>query len=669
VLFPHFCALAQIPSAEDMQTKSRREVYQEGLEVREVRESSARDVGEALSKIEGVWKLRKGGIANDVVLRGFQGGNLNVLIDGARIYGACPGHMDPAAFHVDFAEVERIEITKGPFDLASQGSLGGSVNVIRKQPAAGLHLAPSLQLGSFGYVNPALTGSVGSARLEASFGYSFRRSLPFLDGHGNRMTEGAGYRPQFLNSEAFRVHTGWTGLRFSPRPNQSGELAYTRQDAANVLYPYLQMDAPYDIADRLSAGYRWADLAGALKSLRASGFYTAVRHWMTDEKRTSSVAALDVFSMATFARTRAVGARLDMEFENGILAGAESYQRNWDAVNSFRSRMMVADQNIVPNVNSTIAGFYADYSRNLTRRLRLGAGGRLDTANMYVRSASVNESLYLAYKGVSGLSRRDTNASWNLRASYGRSEAVELFLGAGSTVRVPDAQERYYNHQRPGTDWVGNPAIRPSRNTETNLGLNFRAHGFYLRPLVFYSAVTDYIAVHNQARLTAQPGITGVMARSYENVDARIYGGEVAFGASVHSRWLLSGGLSVSQGSKDPLPERGIFDTDLAEMPPVRGRTSLRYGTRLWFAELEGLAAGPQRCVDSDLRELATSGYFMMNVRAGIHRGPLALTFGVENVLDRFYLEFLSYQRDPFRTGFRVPEPGRNIFLNFGFTF
>ena len=75
----------------------------DSVEASEIRESPARDVGEALASTAGVWKLRKGGIANEIVLRGYQSKDLNVLVDGQRIYGACPSHMDPPAFHTDFA--------------------------------------------------------------------------------------------------------------------------------------------------------------------------------------------------------------------------------------------------------------------------------------------------------------------------------------------------------------------------------------------------------------------------------------------------------------------------------------------------------------------------------------------------------------------------------------
>jgi iron complex outermembrane receptor protein len=660
---------AQIPAQEDLETKSKRESWQEGLEMREIRESAAKDAGEALARIDGISKLRKGAIANDVVLRGFQSNNLNLLIDGVRIYGACPGHMDPAAFHVDFAEIERIEVTKGGFDLQNQGSLGGNVNIIRKRSAPGFHLTPALQLGSFGYVNPSLTGSAGTDRIEVSGGYSFRQSNPFRDGRGLRMTEVGGYLPAHKDDDAFRINTSWGALRFSPARNQSGELSYTHQNGANVLYPYLQMDSPYDIADRLSARYEWRERSGAVERIQVLGYYTAVRHWMTDELRTSSLTGRDVFSMATYAHTRVSGGRADFTLRRGVTAGFESYQRNWDAVNSFRMPAMVADQNIVPNVNTTTAGFFADWNYNITDRIRVGAGARFDTANMAVRSTTINTNLLLAYKGVANLDKRDSNPSLNARFAAGLTNSLEFFVGGGSTVRVPDAQERYFNHRRMGSDWVGNPALVATRNTEATTGLNFRRRGFYLKPSLFYSSLANYITVHNQARRSSQPGVMNTMARSYENTDARIYGGEVTYGLSLLSRWLISGGASYSRGTRDAIPSLGIYNTNFAEMPPLRGRTSVRYGTRLWFAEVEGIAAAPQRRVDTDLREAPTAGYGVLNLKAGWHAKRFTLTAGLDNIFNHYYIEHLSFQRDPFRTGMRVPEPGRNLFLNIAYAF
>ena len=58
-----------------------------------------------------------------------------------------------------------------------------------------------------------------------------------------------------------------------------------------------------------------------------------------------------------------------------------------------------------------------------------------------------------------------------------------------------------------------------------------------------------------------------------------------------------------------------------------------------------------------------------MNATAGFRQGRLRLTAGVANVFDRLYVDHLSYQRDPFRSGVRVPEPGRSLFANASFRF
>jgi len=225
------------------------------LEASELREGTAVDIGEALGWKAGLWRLRKGGIANEVVLRGLQSRDLNVLIDGQRVYGACPNHMDPAAFHVDFAEVDRVEVGKGPFDVKNQGGLGGTVNVVTRKPETGWHATPNLAAGSFGLVNPSLTVSHGGEQLSALAGYSHRRSLPYRDGDGRRFTEIANYRPENRDDEAFSIGTAWGRVVWAPAAGHQVDVAYTRQDSGAVLYPYLLMDALWDDTDRVNLRY------------------------------------------------------------------------------------------------------------------------------------------------------------------------------------------------------------------------------------------------------------------------------------------------------------------------------------------------------------------------------------------------------------------------------
>jgi iron complex outermembrane recepter protein len=246
---------------------------------------------------------------------------------------------------------------------------------------------------------------------------------------------------------------------------------------------------------------------------------------------------------------------------------------------------------------------------------------------------------------------------------------VELFAGAGSTVRIPDPVERYIASQRMGSDFVGNPGLRPTRNTEADAGLTWRTRRFLIRPTVFYSYLADFVTVHNQARLVPAGPMANLMARSFANVDARSYGGELNYSFPLLKTVLVSGGLSYTRSIKDAAAQFGILDRDVAEIPPLRSHTTLRYGTSWAFVETTFTAVAAQRRVDRDLLESPTAGYGVLDFKAGVHAKRLSFALGVANAFDRFYYEHCSYQRDPFRSGLRVPEPGRNVFLTVQFAF
>jgi iron complex outermembrane receptor protein len=122
-------------------------------------------------------------------------------------------------------------------------------------------------------------------------------------------------------------------------------------------------------------------------------------------------------------------------------------------------------------------------------------------------------------------------------------------------------------------------------------------------------------------------------------------------------------------GTKKTAPELDIFSENLAEIPPLRSRLRLRYDTWRWFVLGEGVFSARQENVDTDLGEQVTPGYAIANVRIGIRYRRLTVSVGVNNLFDKYYFEHLSYYRDPFASGVRVPEPGRNLYLNVAYPF
>ena len=649
------------------------------LDMSGVRESSAKDLGEALTALDGVWKIRKAGIANDLVIRGFQQNNINVLVDGSRTYGACPSHMDPPAQHVDFAEVDRVEITKGAFDVTNQGSLGAVVNIVTKSPGMGFSLRPSFSLGSFGYYNPSVTASYGNRSFRVLGGYSYRTSDPYQDGSGRRFTDYASYSALGKQQRSFDIHTGWVETQFSLTDRQQISLAYTRQQAGLILYPYLMMDSDHDNADRGIVKYTARDLGSGLRNLRIEGYFTQVKHFMSDSQRTSAM--MGNWTMASDASTRAIGGRVEGDWGRDFTLGVEANNRNWNMLGYMKMSGMMTVNPSLPDVNTQTVGGFVNYHHSITDRLSLSGGARFDHAQMRVQSAQASTNLYYQFHNT----RRTTNAenypSGNTRLGLALPKAMELFAGVGTTGRIPDGEERYISRGTGAGATVGNPLLPITRNTELTAGWSVNRSRFYVRPIFFYSFLHDFILVNNQPQLNAMSmggGSMGGMgmgmaaaptARSYANVDARIYGGEMTYGVTLNGALSLNGGASYSRGTVTPEPRINVFSGNLPEMPPLRGWSSIRYAHRWAFAEFGAVAANRQDLVSADLKEVPTAGYGLLNVKLGFTHRKLSGSFGIDNLVNRFYYEHLSYYRDPFAAGVKVPEPGRSVFAQLRYSF
>ena len=642
------------------------------LDMSGVRESAAKDLGEALTALDGVWKIRKAGIANDLVIRGFQQNNINVLVDGSRTYGACPSHMDPPAEHVDFAEVDHVEVSKGAFDVTNEGSLGAVVNIVTKSPGMGFSLRPSLSTGSFDFYNPSVTASYGGQTFQVLAGYSFRESDPYKDGSGHAFTDYA---------DVQRKRQAATGVRHQYRlvrgavrdlsDRQQISLGYTRQQAGLTLYPYLTMDSDYDNADRATFKYSARDLTPTLRNLRVESYFTQVQHFMSDERAyVRHDGQLDDGGRCFHAHhRRPCGRRSGTRFHPR--RGGLSPQLEHAGLHGNDGLMMVNPS--IPDVDTQTVGSFVNYRHALTDRLKLSAGLRFDHGQMQVESAQASTALYYQFHNTRRTGNSDNYASGNARLSLALPKSTELFAGVGTTGRIPDAEERYISRGMGAGATVGNPLLPVTRNTELTAGWSTNHARFYLRPDFFYSFLDNFILVNNQPQLNMMSmGMAmgaATTARSYANVDARIYGGELAYGVNLTSALSLAGGGSYSRGTVTPQPGINVMSSNMPEMPPLRVWSALRYAHRWAFAELGTVAVNRQSLVSSDLNESPTAGYGLLNIKLGATYRKLSASFTVDNLLNRFYTEYLSYYRDPFASGVKVPEPGRNFFAQLRYSF
>ena len=619
---------------------------EESLTIHEVRESSARDIGEALKQVEGIDIIHKGAIANDVVLRGQQKDNINVFLDGVRLHGACPSRMDSPSFHFDFAEVEQIKIIKGPYDLTNSGGIGGVIDAISKKPGKGFSSDLNLTYGSYNMVNSSATASYGTDRYDALLGYAYKYSGVPESGNGNQITNiypstsMNRYKASAIDSKAYEINTGWAKLGLNPTDKSRVELSYSHQDADHVLYPYLLMDADYDLANQLNWTCRIEKISPVIREIKIQSYWDNVRHLMDDRERFSAVGKSRNYSMQTDATTQVYGLKLNSTLAVGpgtLTVGTDYYNRNWDAINRTAAGGY-QDIAMIPNVFTDNLGLFAGYELAAAEKITVKGGIRTDQTWINADKPS-NKSIN---------STNFTTVSGNIQLIWTPVEHLEVTTGFGSGIRPPDAQELFINSSKQ----QGNPLLNPTRNNEVDLGVKYATERFFVKAAIFNSSLEDCINL-------VQSGTT----RSYININANIWGAEFGSQISLPYDLFLKGSLSYTEGKNT------TGGRPLSEMPPLKGMIALRYDVNTWFLEAAENFANNQDRVDVSLNEQATAGWMTTDLKGGYNYKVLSVYAGIYNLLDKFYYTSLSYQRDPFASGVKVPENGRNFNITVAYKF
>jgi len=147
--------------------------------------------------------------------------------------------------------------------------------------------------GRFGALDLSGTLGYGAERLGLLAGGAYKSAQPFESGDGLRFTEiypaasPNRYRGAGAGLDAYALRTGWAKLTGAPAAGQRGELSIAYQQADDVLYPYLKMDARGDDAARVNGAFETGAL-GPLSRARAQAYFNRVEHDMDDARRCSS---------------------------------------------------------------------------------------------------------------------------------------------------------------------------------------------------------------------------------------------------------------------------------------------------------------------------------------------------------------------------------------------
>ncbi len=620
------------------------------------------DIAQALSTEPGIYTLAKGPAAYDIILNGLNRDNINVLIDGAKVYGGCPSRMDSPIFHIPTNAIQVIKITYGPFDVRHAGSLGGLVEINTISPKLGTHANIALGLNSYSFFNPNIEASYNNGQYYTVLGYSFKTAKPYKDGNGTRLTdyiknEYKSDRP----SRAYNIYSYFGKLGFTPNEDSEIAISYLKQDAEKVLYPFLAMDAVYDRTNIVTFDAKRDNLGKTLQNVHLKLYYTDVYHLMTNEYRNAPMFA------SVFAETHVLGGRFSTTI-SGFTLGIGAFERKWfvEKTNIFKAQYMI------PDVKIKNVGIFAKKSFPLASKLALEIGARVDTTKSIPDNGLQNEDsqqfpmYFKAYRMFYNAdprdSKRDTYASGYARLTYKLTPSSKFYIGFGHSVRTPDPEERYLCLLKPGKLWIGNPTLKPVKNNELDAGITGSLGKFRLLLNAFYRYIRDYITLTKVKKDT-------MLYVLYQNTNAHMYGADVSLSYDILKELTFTSKTTYLGGRQKTNDSKYIRSKHLPDIVPLREILSLKYHTPMYYVEIEGVLSARQNKVNTDIAEQKTPGFGIINLRCGVKYHRFAISAGVDNLLDHQYLTYTDYYSNPFNVGVKLPAPGRTFYANISYRF
>lgn len=651
----------------------------EGTELSDVsgEQVKSADLADALTRnVPGISLIRRSGIANDIILRGQNKDNINILIDDAKIYGACPNRMDPPTSHVLTNNIESIEIIEGPYDVENFGTLSGAVKIKTKKPEEDLHGEISVNFGRWNYQKTAMTLSGGNEKVRGLISISDEKSGQYRDGDGNDFAEqieaisppvpeGVKYQDKFRNMDAYKKTTFMSKFYFNLIENHEMAVSYTANRSDDVLYPSSKMDADYDNSNIFNLDYSIKNLGDFSKKLDFQYYDSDVTHPMSNQYR--KVSGPDSrYELISKLTTRMQGFKVKNAFDISdsmeATVGIDASKRNWDGKYEGimtipgtmpPKRMDVTGRKSIDDVDTENTALFGELEKRY-QDFTLKLGARYDDTTIRPDGTQKNND----YDSFSAFAH----------GTYQFNNTTNFFGGVGKSSRVPDARELYWKSAS-GKEG-GTPDLDDTSNYEIDFGMENNFENLTIKTSVFYSKLKDYI--YYNAGPVGGPART---VNNFENIDATIYGFDVGGMYSFTDEVYLDFGLAYQRGKKDKALA-GQTDKDLANITPAKVNLALNYDySSSGTAKVEVIAADTWDNYDADNGEQEIDSYAIMNlkVRQDLSR-HFELTGGIDNVFDKTYAVNNTYKdlillSDGTGEVMKMNEPGRYYYINAAYKF
>ena len=418
----------------------------------EIEKSSVKDVSDVIRRVPGVTLTQAGGPGRVQTVR-IRGGDVRhtlVLIDGIRVNDPSSTGREFDFSNLVLADVERIEVLRGPQSaLYGSDALGGVINIITKRGSGPPRGSLSVEAGRYGTKEMKGSVSGGNEQVDYSFGFAGFDTAGF-SAFGYRvkrlrpLAPIGGFEPDNAQRFGFagRIGANLTdGLRLEVGGNVSRNRA--QYDAAFLPFP----DTPSQADSTLMNGYARliADsFGGALRST-----VTAFANRTDRETRDVTFTSRPRFLTPTAGNTEFIGDRRGAEYQGDLKLGpiglltlgarieeelADSFRQNLTPPGA-RQRTIAAEQ--------TTRSLFALHQVTVFERLHLSLGGRIDDVLDVERFAT-----------------------WRATAAYEIPETgTKLRTSAGTGGKAPSLFQLY-------SPSFGTPGLEPEHSFGADAGID-----------------------------------------------------------------------------------------------------------------------------------------------------------------------------------------------------
>ncbi|MBM3773507.1 MAG: TonB-dependent receptor [Acidimicrobiia bacterium] len=585
-------------------------------------------VADALRDVPGLTVTRSGGRGSLTALfpRGGSSNYTLVLVDGVRT-NAFGGAFDFA--HVPVANVDRIEIVRGPQSaLYGSEAIGAVVQIITRRGGAP-SLAGQIEAGSLRTARATLAASGSRGRL--SWGAGAERYSS--DGNNGRTVDGV-----TVTNDDYR------------RTSASGTLAYRTDGgldaglAASIGTDERGFPGPWG-ADPIGAFTGVDSVSRGQNDNRRIGLHVASA-WSRTLRQRVEVTYADLAGefISPFGPSSSGTKRFDARVQEDVAVGrmiAMSAGTEF-ILEQGRSTYVTGPDGTLTPIDRRALGLFAEVRLNPSRRWQLTGGLRLE---QLMRNALAPSPLALpprpAFDAQTVRSLNPKVAATWLVSRPSATASTRLRASAGTGIRPPDVFE---------IGFTDNPNLQPERSRSFEVGVEQRfGDGTMLDGAWFVNRYDDLIVAIGRALGNASrwrtDNISNARARGLElSSRTRLRDG---LEASVTYTWLSTAILSTD-GLSGVAPAPFAVGDPLIRRPRHQAGFDLRYSAR----HVSVFAALNARSRMLDLEPNYGSfgglffapGYAVVDLGAATRLGRGLELFGrVNNVANRRYEETLGY--------------------------